>query len=195
MGLLDRMMNRGRRRELGAERVGAPLWELRAAIGQACETPPFDAVREDALEYYFERFLGSWLPEAIDHSLSTRELAQLDPDHVKQSAFLLLAQCVRKLREHLVPDGFPQKDSGLWGERFLIKVSELADLDARAYAEWVMNLEDLDDDAIDQVVALGKKLGVSGNALFAYHAVMIDVVLEDVFGIKEEDEAADEPVT
>jgi hypothetical protein len=188
-GVFDRLLNRRRRTELGAERVGTPLWELKGAIDEACETPPFEPVRKDALEYYFEKFLGSLLPGAIDQSLSTKELARLEPDVVKQSAFLLVAQCVRKLRNHLVPDGFPQKDSGLWGERFLVKISELAELDARAYAEWVLQLKDFDDDAGEQVVKLGTKLGVSGNMLYAYHTAMIGVVLEDIFGVTDPSDA------
>jgi hypothetical protein len=192
-GVLDRLWNRRRRTELGAERVGVPLWELKGAIDQACETPPFEAVRQDALEYYFERLLGSWLPEAIDRSHSTGELAKLDPEVVKQSAYFLIAQCVRKLRNHLVPDGFPQKDSGLWGERFLVKVSELAELDARAYVQWVLQLKDFDDDAVEQIVKLGANLGISGNMLYAYHTAMIGVVLEDVFGVADPNDAIEPP--
>jgi hypothetical protein len=183
---LDRLLSRRQRLELGAERVGMPMWEIHAAITETCESEPFQDVRSDALEYYFEKFLGSWLPRIIEQTLSTRQLAQLDPHRVKQTAFLLLAQAARKLRNHLVPDGFPQKDSGLWVERFLVQVSSAAELDPSAYSQWVLQLESLDDNAMEQVIALGNQLGVSGNELCAYHRVMIDLVLEDVLGIADD---------
>jgi hypothetical protein len=172
------MVRTRRRSELGAKNVGAPIRRLEAAVIKVGQSEPYRRVHLQALRYYLDKFLKSWFPGALDEALSTTQLSKLDPLSVKRTAFLLLATCVWKLHHQLVPDDFPNKETGLWMEDFLARVAEAAGLDPHTYAQLDRKIQN--DDGMDQIIELGNELGI-GNTLFAYHTMMIEIVAEDCF--------------
>ncbi|HEX5106218.1 MAG TPA: hypothetical protein VFV87_20505 [Pirellulaceae bacterium] len=171
--------NPSKRTELGAKNVGEPIWELKAATAAVLREPEFQSVRGDAIDYYFEKFLMSFLPQAIDEALNDAQLANLSPAAVRAACFLLVGDMIRKLNRRLNPSAAADQ-TGWWQEKLLVRLAAAAGVPAESYVQSVLEIKDPEDDAPALVERVAQSVGLSPNSLFMFHTMMIEVVEEDV---------------
>lgn len=166
------------RSELGAEKVGEPIWDVRHAVNILSHTE-FEHVRMDAIDYYIEKFLMGFVPGVVDEALSDEQLENLDPDTMKQIAFLLVGNAIVELRERLVSAETLQSDPN-WHEQLIRRIAKLLALHEGPYIDQVLS-EPPDDITTDPLIAkLSDEMGMELAKFFIVQPGMIEVVIEDV---------------
>ncbi len=168
------------RSEMGEQKVGEPLWELRHAV-QALALTEYEHARMDALDYYIEKFLMNFFPEVVDEALSDEQLAQLDPETVKQIGFLLIGDAILQLREQLVPAETHQADPN-WHHQLVRRIAKLAGLADGPWVEHVLSDQAQGAEDAPLLGQLSDDLGVEVAKFFVVQPAMLEVVIEDVLG-------------
>lgn len=166
------------RRAMGEEKVGEPLWELRHAANILAHVE-FEHVRMDAIDHYIETFLMKFFPEVVDDALSDQQLADLDPDIVKQVAYLLVGDAIVQLRERLVSADTLESDPN-WHEQLLQRIAKLTGLDDGPFIDHVLSDPQPEVESDPLLTQLSSKLGVEVAKFLVVQPAMIEVVIEDV---------------
>ena len=169
------------RTQWGREHVGLPIHNLAVDTAAILREPEFQSVRADAFQYYFEKFLMTWLPQTIDESLSDEQLAALAPQATRVAALMLLADMVRQLHPWLVPPAYLQHNPR-WHERLLWRLCGAAGVPPQSYVPHLLSVPP-GQDATELIQRTGQSLGISVNMLYMFHRSMVDLVKEDVLRI------------
>ena len=63
------------RKELGQQRLGAPIGDTFNALIAAVDEKPWADFQREPVGYYFSKMIGSWLIKLMDSALSDQQLA------------------------------------------------------------------------------------------------------------------------
>ncbi len=170
------------RQELGEEKVGEPLWELRHAANILAQVE-FEHVRMDAIDHYIATFLMEFFPQVVDEALTDEQLENLDPDAVKQIGFLLIGDAIVQLRGRLVSAELQQAEPG-WHEHLVQRIAKLVSLQEGPFVQHVLSQPEVDVESDPLLMSLSQRLGVEVAKFFVVQPAMIEVVVEDVLDKK-----------
>lgn len=179
------------RSELIEEKIDDPLSDLRDAAEVAAMVE-FEAVRLDAIAYYFDRFLQGFLAEAVEDALRGKKLERLSPDDTRQAGFLLLADFMTQLGNRLVTPSFA-KAQPKWLGQFLRRIAKLGNLSHPPLVRLALK-GSLDSVLNHPVVAkLSDTLGVSLEKVLVLQPLMIENVIDEVLSPPKRKKAAKKP--
>lgn len=171
------------RSELGEEKIGEPIWDVRHAVNILSHTE-FEEARLDAIDYYIETFLMDFVPGVVDEALSDEQLEKLDPETMKQVAFLLVGNAIVELRERLVSPEMFQSDPK-WHEQLIRRIAKLLALHEGPFIDQILSPspEDITTDPL--IAKLSEEMGMELAKFFIVQPAMIENVIEDVLDPKD----------
>ncbi len=178
------------RSELGEEKFGVPALSVIAAVHSVLEREPWNKINREAVDYYIEKMPMQWLPQLADARMTDEQLAGLDPNHVKDSVFLLTRDMFRHNELYLLPAEAADWDDD-WVEALFREIAEEAQLDLGRYADWEdsFDIEDpFDHDKIGWAIRMASFFSAEPEKLALTHEAIVEGVVEDVLAPMDEDE-------
>src|SRR5690349_5554295 len=92
------------RKELGQQRLGAPIGDTFNALIAAVDSKPWADFQREPVGYYFSKMIGSWLIKLMDAALSDKQLQAVAPEDVKTITLLLFRDMFRQTSALLRPE-------------------------------------------------------------------------------------------
>jgi hypothetical protein len=92
------------RRQLGQQRLGAPVMTAFEALIEAVDANSWSDFRREPVRYYFDRMIGAWLLRLMDSALSDEQLAAVPASQVYRVVVLLFRDMFRHNSDVLRPE-------------------------------------------------------------------------------------------
>jgi hypothetical protein len=107
------------RKQVGQERLGAPISATFDALVNAVDRKPWADFQREPVGYYFSRMIGAWLLRLMDSALTGSQLQAANPDDVKAITLLLFRDMFRHNSRLLRPES----PDGGWVEALFHEVA------------------------------------------------------------------------
>ena len=163
------------RKELGQQRLGAPIGDTFNALIAAVDEKPWADFQREPVGYYFSKMIGGWLIKLMDGALSDKQLAAVAPEDVKVVTLLLF----RDMFRHTSGVLRPQTNDTLWVEPLFKEIATGLGLpparlqdDGRPY-----EIGDIDD--CGWATLLAAPFRFPAEKLFACHSAIVTGVREE----------------
>jgi len=163
------------RKELGQQRLGAPIGDTFNALIASVDEKPWADFQREPVGYYFSKMIGGWLIKLMDGALSDKQLGAVAPEDVKVVTLLLF----RDMFRHTSGVLRPQTNDTLWVEPLFKEIATGLGLppaplqdDGRPY-----EIGDIDD--CGWATLLAAPFGFPAEKLFACHSAIVGGVREE----------------
>jgi hypothetical protein len=166
------------RKQVGQQRLGAPVMATFDALVNAVDRKSWPDFRREPVGYYFSKMIGAWLLRLMDNALSDKQLQAVAPDDVTTITLLLFRDMFRHNSRLLRPD---TPDAG-WVEELFSEVAGDLKLPTSRLGDNGQAYE-LDDMAnCGWARTLAAPFGLPAEKLFACHSAIVTGAREEFGG-------------
>ena len=166
------------RKQLGQERLGAPIGATFDALISAVDQKSWADFRREPVGYYFRKMIGWWLLRLMDGALSDRQLQAVAPEDVKAVTLLLFRDMFRHNSRLLRPR---TPDDG-WVDDLFEEVAADLELPAVRLHDDGQPYEIDDIDNCGWARMLAAPFGFPAEKLFACHSAIVTGAEEEFAG-------------
>jgi hypothetical protein len=166
------------RKQLGQERLGAPIRDTFDALIRAVDRKPWGDFRRAPVAYYFKKMIGWWLLRLMDGALSDKQLRAVAAEDVKAITLLLFRDMFRH-NSRLLRPRTPDDD---WVDDLFEEVAADLELpDARLHDDGLpYEIDDIDK--CEWARTLAAPFGFPPEKLFACHSAIVTGAEEEFAG-------------
>jgi hypothetical protein len=166
------------RKELGQQRLGAPIGDTFNGLIAAVDSKPWADFQREPVGYYFSKMIGSWLIKLMDSALSDQQLATVASEDVKTATLLLF----RDMFRHTSGILRPQTHDILWVEPLFGEIAAGLALPAARLQDdgQPYEIENIDD--CGWATTLAAPFGLPAEKLFVCHSAIVTGVREEFAG-------------
>jgi hypothetical protein len=165
------------RKQLGQQRLGAPIAATFDALIAAVDRKPWADFQRKPVGYYFSKMIGWWLLRLMDNALSDRQLRAVAPEDVKAITLLLFRDMFRHNSGLLRPQT-PDDD---WVDDLFEEVAADLELPEVRLHDDGLPYEIDDIDNCEWARTLARPFGFPAEKLFACHSAIVTGA-EEEFG-------------
>jgi hypothetical protein len=163
------------RKQLGQQRLGAPIGSTFEALTSAVDQKPWADFRREPVGYYFSKMIGWWLLRLMDSALSDKQMEAVAPEDVKTITLLLFRDMFRhnsRLLRPATPDvGWVETLFNEVAADLTLPVARLRD-DGQPY-----EIDDIDN--CEWATMLAAPFGLPAEKLFACHSAIVTGAREE----------------
>jgi hypothetical protein len=166
------------RRQLGQQRLGAPVMTAFEALIEAVDANSWSDFRREPVRYYFDRMIGAWLLRLMDSALSDEQLAAVPASQVYRVVVLLFRDMFRHNSDVLRPESADAS----WVEPLFEVVSARLGLAVQVMQDNVAPYELDDMGNCEWARSLSAPFGMVPQKLFACHSAVVTGAREALSG-------------
>jgi hypothetical protein len=163
------------RKQLGQQRLGAPISATFDALVSAVDQKPWTDFRREPVGYYFSKMIGWWLLRLMDSALSDTQLQAVAPEEVKAVTLLLFRDMFRHNSRLLRPQ---TADAG-WVDELFKEVAADLELPPIRLRDDGQPYEIDDIDNAGWARRLAAPFGIPAEKLFACHSAIVTGAQEE----------------